>query len=91
MSTESVLITATIDAHEGRNVGICDIPGDFLSSNMDKDTKIVLRGRLAEIMVNIALQIYRQFAIYEKGRPILNVTLNRALNSCLILTFLLYE
>ena len=81
MSTEYVLITATIDAHEGLNVGICDILGDFFSSNMDKDIKIALRGRLAGIMVNIVTQIYRQLAIYEKGRPILYATLKKALYS----------
>ena len=59
VSTESVLIIETIDAHEGTNVGICNIPGAFLSADMDKDAKMALRERLAELMVNISPQIYR--------------------------------
>ena len=57
-STESVLITATIDAHEVRDFGICDILGDFLSADMDKDRKMDLCGRLAELMVNISPNIH---------------------------------
>ena len=45
--TESVLLTAKIDAHEGRDVGICSIPGDFIGADMDKDVKMALRRRLA--------------------------------------------
>ena len=56
LSMESVLITSTIDAHEGSDVGICNIPGAFISSDMDKDVKIALHGRLAELMVKIAPQ-----------------------------------
>ena len=47
VSTKSVLITATIDAHERRDVGICNILCVFLSADMDEDVKMALRGRLA--------------------------------------------
>ena len=57
VSTESVLITATIGAHEGCNIRICDISGAFLSAHMDKEVNISLYGRLAELIVNIAPQI----------------------------------
>ena len=69
--TESVLITATIDAHEGRDVGICNILGAFLSADMEKDIKMLLRGRLVELMVNCFPQIYRHHVIYEKGRLVI--------------------
>ena len=49
----------TIDAHEGRYIGICDIPGAFLSEDMGNYVEMVLRGRLAEMIVNIMPQIYR--------------------------------
>ena len=32
---ESILITPTIDAYEGLDVGICNILGAFISANMD--------------------------------------------------------
>ena len=52
---------------------------------------MALYGRLSELMVNIAPQIYRQKVIYEKGRLVLYVTLNKALYGCLVLALLLYE
>ena len=42
-STESVLIS-TIDAHEGCDVGICNIPGTFISAYMDEDVRMELHG-----------------------------------------------
>ena len=90
-STKSVLITSTIDAHEGCYIVICNIPGDFLSADMDKYAKMALIGRLAELMVNIAPQIYRQHVIYEKGRPVLYLSLKKALYGLLRSEFLLYE
>ena len=84
-------MVATIDAHEGRGVGICNIPGEFISADMDEDVKMTLHRRLSEPMVNIEPQIYRQNAIYEKVRPFLYITLKKALYGCLRLAFLFYE
>jgi hypothetical protein len=36
ISLESVLITSVIDAYEGRLVSVFDVPGEFLSYDMDK-------------------------------------------------------
>ena len=69
VSTESVLITATIHVHEGHDVSLCKIPGAFLISYMDKDLELTLCGRLGELMVNILSQIYRHHMIYEKFWP----------------------
>ena len=68
VSTESVLIMATIHAHGERDVGIWDISGAFLSAEMYMDVKIMLCERLAEIIENIAPKIYRQNVIYDKKR-----------------------
>ena len=90
VSTESILITATMYAHEGRYGSICDILGEFLSADRDKDVKMALHGSLAELMVNIATQIYRHNVIYEETRPFLCVNLNKELYGCLISAFLFY-
>ena len=91
VSTDSTPTTAKIDAHEGCNVRICGIPGAFLSAEMDEDVKMALSGRLAELMVNIAPQIYRKHVIYEKRRLVLYVTLNTDLYNCLGSTLMFYE
>ena len=64
VSTNSVLITETIDVHEGRDVRICNILGDFFSADIEEDVKMALRGRLSALIVKIVPQIYRQHMIY---------------------------
>jgi hypothetical protein len=56
----SVLITATIDAFEKREVSIVDVPGAYLTADMDEEVCMCLRGRLAELMVKTAPEIYRK-------------------------------
>jgi hypothetical protein len=45
VALESVLITATIDAYEERDVAIVDVPGEFLSADMDEEVIMTIRGR----------------------------------------------
>ena len=54
---ESVLLTSTIDAKEGRDVDIIDIPNAFVTKRIEdkKDIVIIrLRGKLAEPLVATA-------------------------------------
>jgi hypothetical protein len=55
---ESVLINATTDAYEERDVVIVDVPGAFLRANMDEEVIMAIRGHLAELMVKVAPDIY---------------------------------
>ena len=91
VSTESVLTTEIIDVHEGRDVRICNILGAFFSADIEEDMKMALRGRLSALIVKIVPQVYRQHMIYEKRRPVIYVTLNKALYGCLRSALLLYE
>ena len=52
---------------------------------------MALCGRLAEPMVKILPQIYRQHVIYKKVRPVLYVTLNKLLYVYLRSTLLFYK
>jgi hypothetical protein len=61
VATESVFITAVIDAQEGRDVACFDIPGAFLHAYVDKDISMLLKGRLAELMVQVAPNLYRKY------------------------------
>jgi hypothetical protein len=76
VSLEAVLITATIDAYEERDVAIIDVPGAFLSADMDEEVIMTIRGRLAELMVKAAPNIYRKYiTIDANNQPILYVKL----------------
>jgi hypothetical protein len=60
IATDSIMITAAIDAHEQRNVATIDIPGAFLHASNDKETFMLLKGRLAKLMVQVDPQLYRK-------------------------------
>ena len=51
VSTEAVMLTATINALEGQEVAVVDIAGAYLSADMDDEVHVVFRGALAEMMV----------------------------------------
>jgi hypothetical protein len=91
VSLESVLITSTIEAYEGREVAVVDIPGAYLSADMDEEVIMLLRGRLAELMVKTAPNIYRKYITMDaKNQPILYVKLQKALYGCLRSALLFY-
>jgi hypothetical protein len=66
VATESVFITAVIDAHEGRNVACFDIPGAFLHADVDEDITMVLKGRLAELMVQVESNLYKKYITVDR-------------------------
>ena len=45
------MLTATINALEGRDVAVVDKPGAYLSAEMDDEVHVVFREILAEMMV----------------------------------------
>ena len=71
VSTEAVMLTATINALEGQEVVVVDIPGAYLSADMDNEEHVVFRGTLAEMMVMANPELYRPFLSYETGKPVL--------------------
>jgi hypothetical protein len=92
VALESVLITATIYAFEERDVAIVDVPGAFLSTDMDDEVIMTIRGRLAELMVKAAPTIYRKYiTIDANNQPILYVKLQKALYGCLRSALLFYK
>ena len=78
---ESVLLTATINAKEGRDVATVDIPDAFITTRIDnEEDKVImrLRRRLTELMAATAPELYKQYiTIYCKVNKALYVrTLN---------------
>ena len=51
--TESVFLTGVIDAHERRALAIIDVADAFLQAHNDKTSLLLLRGKLAEMMMRI--------------------------------------
>jgi hypothetical protein len=92
VATESVFITAVIDMHEGHDVACFDIPGAFLHANVDEDITMVLKGRLAELMVQVAPNLYRKYiTVNKKGTAILYVKMQKNLYGLLRSALLFYK
>jgi hypothetical protein len=72
-------------------VAIVYVPVACLTSDMDKEVIMCLRGRLAELMVKTAPNMYRKFiSLDNKGNSILYVKLQKALYGCLRSALLFY-
>ncbi len=92
MATESVFITVVIDAHKGQDVACFDIPGAFLHADLDEDITMVLKGRLAELMVQVAPNRYRKYiSVDRKGTAILYVKMQKAMYGLLRSALLFYR
>ncbi len=92
VATESVFITAVIDAYDGRDVACFNIPGVFLHADVDEDITMVLKGRLAELMVQVAPNLYRKYiTVDKKGTAILYIKIQKALYGLLRSVLLFYN
>ena len=47
VTTDGVIITSTIESHEGRDVVVADLLNAFLNANNSEKTLMLLKGNLA--------------------------------------------
>ena len=94
--TESVLLTAAIEAKEKRDVATWDIPNAFIQTavdELDKDgDRIIMKIRGP--MVNMLLDIddnYKEFVVEERGHKVLYVHILRAIYGMLMSGLLFYK
>jgi hypothetical protein len=91
VSTELTFIMASIAAHEKRFVRCYDVPSAFMNTDVDKEVIMVLKGDLAEMMIQVALEVYRKYmAADKKGNKILYVKLRKALYGLMWASLLFY-
>jgi len=92
VSMESTFITATITAKEGRRVRCYDVPSAFVNTDVDEDVIMVLKGELADMMIQIAPEVYRKYVTVDrKGMPILYVKLQKVLYGLMRASLLFYR
>jgi hypothetical protein len=92
VATDNIFVTGLVDAREGRSVAILDIANAFLHADNDEKILMLLRGKLAEIMVKIDPLLYRKYVTFSsKGVPILYVRLSKALYGMLRAALLFYK
>jgi hypothetical protein len=60
-----MFLTASIDAHEGREMAIVDMPGAFMQVGMDVETYEKQIGKLVDILLGIDKEIYAEYVTIE--------------------------
>jgi hypothetical protein len=88
---DSVMITSAIDAHEERVIKTMDIPGAFLHADLDEEVIMLLRGQLADLMVQVDPELYGPYLTKtKKGESILYVKMLKAMYGLLRSALLFY-
>ncbi len=88
---ELVMLSCTLDANEGQDVGTVDIPGAFMHADMDDNVHIKLVGKMAELLVLADTKLYRKFIKIEHGKPVLYAKLKKALYGMLKAALLFWK
>ena len=74
VSNGGIMITGAIEAHKRRNVIILDLLNAYLHAETDEDVVMLLRGKLAKLMVKVDHVLYRQYVFTSsKGETMLYV------------------
>ena len=69
---ESIMLTAVIDAHEGRDVMCADIPNAFIQAEMpdisDGKERVTMKitGVLVDMLVQLSPETYGPYVVFEK-------------------------
>jgi hypothetical protein len=93
---ESIMLTAIVDAKEGRDVMTCDIPNAFIQTklpNIEKGNERVIMkitGVLVDLLVDVSPEVYGPYVVTDKHRRLLYVQVLRGLYGMLVAALLWY-
>jgi hypothetical protein len=92
---ESVLLTCIVDAEEGRDVAVIDIPNAFIQTRVEEEKDmafIKIRGILVDILVDIAPDVYKAYVTKDKkGVAQLLVQCQNAIYGTMVASLLCYR
>ena len=92
VAIDSIFLTGVIDAKEQRAIAILDITNAFLHADNDEKILMLLRGKLAEMMVQVDPIMYRKYVTYlSNGQAMLYFRLRKALYGMLRAALLFYK
>ena len=92
VTTDGVIITSTIEAHEGLDVATADLPNAHLHVDNNEQTLMLLKGKIAELMVQIDPELYPKYVITSpRGEPMLYVRILKALYGLLQSALIFYR
>jgi hypothetical protein len=97
VSAEAVMLTCVIEAQEGRDVAVVDIPNAFAKtvvSDEDKEHRVIvrIRGPLVDILVSIAPEVDGPYVTTnKKGQQVLIVECLNAVYGTMVASLLYYK
>lgn len=90
--TESIIISATINAKENRDVATLDIPGAFMKADIDEVLHVRLRGEMAELLASLDHERYDKYLQKDKkGKLYMYLLLDKALYGTVHATLLFWR
>jgi hypothetical protein len=95
VATESVLVSCIIDAEEEWDGAVVDIPNAFVQARVENEKDVAfikIRGILVNILVEIALDVYKLYVSkYKKGSKQLLVKCQNSLYGTMVASLLCYQ
>ena len=96
VSLESLMLTAVIDAHEGRDIMTADVPNAFIQTPLvieDGEDRVIMKitGALVNILIKINPDLYKGYVVCERGEEVIYVNVLKAIYGMLIAELLFYK
>ena len=91
VSTEAVFLTAIIDALEGREVAVLDVPGAFMQADIDELVHVRFTGEMVNMLLHIDHDKYKDYVVTERQDKVLYMELLKALYGTLRAARLFWE
>ena len=79
VATETVFLTTVIDALEGWEVAVFDVPGAFMQADMDELVHVRFTGNMVDLLLEIDREMYELCVTTERGEKVMFVELLKAL------------
>jgi len=96
-SLEAIILTATIDTNEERDIMTMDIPNAFIQTELPQpekgDDRVIMKitGELVNVLVKLNPDTYEGYLVYENGRKVIYVVVLRAIYRMLVASLLFYK
>jgi hypothetical protein len=91
VAIESVMLSATIDGMEERDLATVDIPWAFMQADIDEVVHVRFEGEIAKMLVRMDPKLYRKYVRDENGKAVLYVELLKALYGTLRASLLFWK
>jgi hypothetical protein len=90
VSTDALMLSLMIDAHERRDVATADVAGAYLHAEMVDFTLLKMEGASVDIMCDVC-DDYKKYVRIENGKKVLYLKLLKALYGCVQSALLWYD